>query len=188
MKLNIGCGRFPKAGFTNLDREALPGVDVVHDLRCFPYPFADGSVDQIEADHVLEHLGDAFGAMRELHRILAPGGRLTVRVPHCSRGFTHPEHRTGFDVTFPYYFDPKFQGGYAGVPFACERVRLRWFAQPWLKRTVLPGPVVAVGRLAGYLIDFVANLSPALCSRLWCYGVGGFEEILFVLRKPEKAS
>ncbi len=188
MKLNIGCGRFPKAGFVNLDREALAGVDVVHDLRCVPYPFADGSAELIEADHVLEHVGDAFGTMRELHRILAPGGRLIIRVPHCSRGFTHPEHRTGFDITFPYYFDPRFQGGYAGVAFERERTRFRWFAQPCLARTVHPGPLVALAQVMGYLVDFFANISPLLCSRLWCYWVGGFEEILFVLRKPEKAA
>jgi SAM-dependent methyltransferase len=183
MKLNLGSGEFPKPGFVNLDRDALQGVDVVHDLDVFPYPFADGQFDRIEADHVLEHLGQVFDVMREIHRILAPGGVVVIRVPHFSRGFTHPEHRRGFNVTFPCYFDPAFPGGYCGVAFTCLRMRLRWFAEPHLKRAVLPRPVNVIGRGAGAAIDALANLSPLACSRIWCYWVGGFEEIQFVLRK-----
>jgi SAM-dependent methyltransferase len=184
MKLNLGCGRFPKPGFVNVDREAIPGVDVVHDLDAIPYPFADGSCEVIEADHVLEHLGRVFAVMAELDRLLAPGGTLRLRVPHFSRGFSHPEHRRGFDATFPYYFDPAFPGGYSGVTLIRESVRMRWFAQPYLKRSVLPRPLVAVGQAAGFVIDALANLSPLVCSRIWCYWVGGFEEIEFVFRKP----
>ena len=42
--------------------------------------------------------------MREIHRITKPGGTVRIWVPHFSRGFTHAEHKSGFDVTFPYYF------------------------------------------------------------------------------------
>ena len=34
----------------------------------------------------------------------------------------------------------------------------------------------------GVVIDFFANLSPMFCSRVWCYIVGGFEEIEFDFR------
>ena len=183
-KLNLGCGNFPKQGFLNLDRRPGPGIDLVHDLTQLPYPFTDQQFERIEADHVLEHLPEIFTVMRELHRALKPGGVLVVRVPHFSRGFSHPEHRRGFDATFPYYFNPRFPGGYAGVEFRSERVRLRWFAQPYLKKSVLPAPLAAIGIAVGAVIDLLANLSPLICSRLWCYYVGGFEEIEFVLRKP----
>jgi SAM-dependent methyltransferase len=183
-KLNLGCGRFPKPGYVNVDWRDAPGVDVIHDLSKLPYPFRDESFEQIEADHVLEHLPEIFVVMREIHRILKPGGRLILRVPHFSRGFSHPEHRRGFDATFPYYFKPDFPGGYTGVHFETESVRMRWFAQPYLKRSVLPGPLNVAGRAIGRMIDSVANLSPLVCSRLWCYYVGGFEEIEFVMRKP----
>ena len=43
--LNLGCGRFPKAGFLNVDWNPGPGVDLVHDLTRIPYPFADGRFD-----------------------------------------------------------------------------------------------------------------------------------------------
>ncbi len=183
-RLNLGCGRFPKPGFVNVDWVDVEGVDVVHDLRALPYPFADGSFQRIEADHVIEHLPEVFDIMRELHRLLKPGGELVIRVPHFSRGFSHPEHKRGFDATFPYYFDPSFPGGYTGVHFESVSVRMRWFAQPYLKKSVLPAPLYQVGRAMGSVVDRFANLSPLVCSRLWCYYVGGFEEVEFILRKP----
>jgi SAM-dependent methyltransferase len=183
-KLNLGCGRFPKPGFVNVDWVDTPGVDVVHDLTRLPYPFEDGQFERIEADHVIEHLASVFDVMREFHRLLKPNGLLVLRVPHFSRGFSHPEHRRGFDATFPYYFDPSFPGGYTGVQFELVSLRMRWFAQPYLKRSVLPRPLFEMGRVVGGAIDRVANLSPLVCSRIWCYWVGGFEEIEFQMRKP----
>ena len=58
-------------------------------------------------------------------------------------------------------------------------MRLTWFAQPYLKRTVLAPPVFRAASAVGSVLDVLANLSPSLCSRLWCYWVGGFEEIEF---------
>ena len=183
MKLNLGCGNYAKKGYVNVDRFAADGVDIVHDLSQFPYPFNDNDFDLIEADHVLEHLPEVFPVMTEIHRILKPGGRLIIRTPHFSRGFSHPEHRRGFDVTFPYYFNPKFPGGYSGVSFDCESVKLKWSAQPYLKKSVLPKPLYLIGQAVGTIIDALANIWPLISSRLWCYYVGGFEEIEFVMTK-----
>jgi hypothetical protein len=58
-------------------------------------------------------------------------------------------------------------------------MKLKWFAQPSLKKTLLTKPQYLVGNTIGKLIDTFANLSPFLCSRLWCFWVGGFEEIEF---------
>ncbi|HVM40243.1 MAG TPA: class I SAM-dependent methyltransferase [Acidimicrobiia bacterium] len=44
-------------------------------------PFADGTFDRIVASEVLEHIPDDRGAMRELARILRPGGSIAVTVP-----------------------------------------------------------------------------------------------------------
>lgn len=186
-RLNLGCGRFKKSGFVNLDSVADVEPDVLHDLNRFPYPFNDGVFSVVEADHVLEHLQDPFAVMKELYRICTSRGAIRIRVPHFSRGFTHPQHTRGFDVSFPLYFRPGFQGGYQGVALTCTRMRLRWFAQPYLKRTVLSAFQFYGGAAAGAVFDLLANLSPVLCSRLWCYWVGGFEEIEFEFRveKPE---
>jgi SAM-dependent methyltransferase len=93
----------------------------VHDLDKFPYPFENDYFDLIEADHILEHLTDPFKVMEELNRILKKDGVLIIRVPHFSRSMTHPQHKRGFDVTFPKYFQKEFAGGYTGTDFSCEK-------------------------------------------------------------------
>lgn len=44
-------------------------------------PFADNSFDLAISFHVLEHIPDDRAAMRELSRVLMPGGRAIVQVP-----------------------------------------------------------------------------------------------------------
>lgn len=186
-KLNVGCGEDYKEGYVNLDWSPLVKAEVVHDLNSLPYPLDDGSFDEIEAFHILEHLDKPFAVMKELHRILRPGGVLTIRVPHFSRGFTHAEHAHGFDVTFPLYFDQNFtKSGYYGVPFKLRSMRLSWLAFFHLMPYMGYGPVtIQLLRGMNHLISFFANISPAFTSRIWCFWVGGFDEIEFVFTKPE---
>lgn len=183
-RLNLGCGQYPKAGFLNVDVDPLAKADVFHDLSSFPYPFEDARFYLVEMDHVLEHLPSPRDAMREIWRILKPGGTLRLRVPHFSRGFSHYDHKCGFDVTFPLYFDPTFPGGYTGIPFEHVQTRLVWFAQPWLKRQVLGNFAFNVGKMLGMVFDALGNIAPLATSRLFCFWVGGYEEITFELRRP----
>jgi SAM-dependent methyltransferase len=46
-------------------------------------PFADGTFDRVIASEVLEHIPNDTGAMRELARVLRPGGTMAVTVPRC---------------------------------------------------------------------------------------------------------
>ncbi len=46
-------------------------------------PFADGTFDRVIASEVLEHIPDDVAAMRELTRVLRPGGTIAVTVPRC---------------------------------------------------------------------------------------------------------
>lgn len=180
-KLNLGCGEQKKEGYINIDWQPGVNPDVTHDLNRLPWPFADGEFTLIEANHVLEHLDKVFPVMQEMRRILAAGGRLLIRVPHFSRGFTHAEHEHGFDVTFPLYFDKKFtKSGFFGVEFELKKMRLHWIAFFHLLPYMGYG-ALAVGllRILNAVISSLANLSPAFCSRLWCFWVGGFDEIEF---------
>ena len=181
-KLNLGSGQFLKEGFINVDYYSNSTPDISHDLNLIPYPFEDNYFELIEADHVLEHLTDPFKVMGELRRICAPDAIIHIRVPHFSRGFTHGDHKRGFDVTFPYYFNPEFIPGYQKIPLKLLKMRFRWFAQPYVKKGIFPAPVIFIGQAVGMVIDFFANLSPWMCSRLWCYWVGGFEEIEFIFQ------
>jgi len=184
LKINFGCGQFPMPGWINVDNDDRVVADVRHDLDVKPYPFESASADEIFASHVLEHLNDPFGTMAEFARILKPGARLTIRVPHFSRGFMHPDHKRGFDVSFPLYFDPSFRGGYSGTNLQCLKIRLRWFAQPELKRQQLGAVQFVLASAMGRWLDLLAAASPYVASRIWCFWVGGFEEVEFTFQRP----
>jgi SAM-dependent methyltransferase len=186
-KLNLGCGEFKKQGYVNVDINPRVNPDVLLDLnnpKSYSR-FADSSFDEIFCEHVLEHLDRPFKVMEELHRILKPGGRLIIRVPHFSRGFTHAEHAHGFDAGFPEYFNPSFKGGYMGFPLILRKMRLRWIIRFDLKKTVIPSFAMLPLRAMNAVFNFLANLNPYICSRFWCFYVGGFEEIEYLFTKPQ---
>lgn len=82
MKLNLGCGRDIRKGYLNLDFLKGEGVDVVHDLNKFPYPFDSDSFDEIILNHVFEHLDYPFLVLKELYRITKNKGVIKITVPH----------------------------------------------------------------------------------------------------------
>ena len=98
MKLQIGAGGKALDGWVNLDLAKLPGIDIVHNLDSYPWPFEDGQFDYILAIDVLEHLSDLVKAMEEIHRILKKDGVIELRVPFWnSYSFnTDPTHKIRF--------------------------------------------------------------------------------------------
>ena len=86
MKLNLGCGQNRLDGYVNADREPAVEPDVVMDMEDCPWPFDTGSVDEVVASHVLEHVGadpQAFiRIMQELYRVCRGGAIIHVAVPH----------------------------------------------------------------------------------------------------------
>ena len=48
-------------------------------------PFADETFDMVICNHMLEHVESASAALRELHRVLKPGGRAICQTPYASR-------------------------------------------------------------------------------------------------------
>lgn len=82
IRLNLGCGDKPRAGWINIDNRPLPGVNIVRDILR-GLPFADNSVVEIFSDNFLEHLPqtEAIWAMNEMHRVLVDGGLAVHIVP-----------------------------------------------------------------------------------------------------------
>src|SRR5437763_14389901 len=81
MKLHIGAGTSPLAGWTNVDILPYPGVDAVLDVtRGLPFE----NVELIFAEHFLEHLSlaDALRFIGECRRVLNDDGVLRVSTPN----------------------------------------------------------------------------------------------------------
>lgn len=129
--LELGCGpvkRWKNSVAIDINPRSI--ADVIHDLNVTPYPFADGEFDIIIAEHVMEHLGNLVNITGELHRILKPGGRLCVEVPHFSSAnfFTDPTHTHAFSSRSFDYYDPScaslYSFHYSNVDFKKLEVTL----------------------------------------------------------------
>jgi len=138
--LNLGCGRNPEPGFVNLDRSPGLGVDVVSDLEtpgCLSQ--VSGVYDFVLASHVLEHIHNLIPLMREIHRVLRPGGHLGIACPYASSddAVEDPTHVRFFTERSFQYFDRRLYErlGHAGsynseVDFIFEMVHNWWVPFP----------------------------------------------------------
>jgi len=82
MKLNLGCENVVVDGFLGVDiggPEHADAAGVQADVMALP--FADDSIEEIFASHILEHLEWDQDPMEEWHRVLEPGGLITVAIP-----------------------------------------------------------------------------------------------------------
>ncbi len=114
MKLNLGCGHDSKAGWTNVDRVALPGVDFVWDLERMPWPWPDDSCEAVYASHVLEHLPDKMRAIEEIWRVCRHGASIEIRLPAWNHPllWQDPTHRTAWHLDNFDYFQANHGWGY----------------------------------------------------------------------------
>lgn len=104
MKLNLGASDRKLPSFLSVD--IVPPADVLCDLTQ-AWPWSDSSVDEVIAYDIVEHLPDKRHTMNELWRVLKNNGRVTIEVPHATKGDgghcdpTHVSYWTGGD--FEYY-------------------------------------------------------------------------------------
>lgn len=106
--LDLGCGTRKMPGAIGVDVNPVCEPDVVHDLESFPYPFDDGSFDEVHLDNVIEHLSDVLGTMEEIHRICRDGALVRIVVPYFRSRWADidPTHKHAFTVDSFTYFDP----------------------------------------------------------------------------------
>ncbi len=120
VKLNLGCGRDVKKDSINLDSVKLKGVDKVHNLNKFPYPFKNNYFDEVIAYHILEHLEDLIRVMEELHRICKKDAIIHIKVPYFRYhgAYQDPTHRRFFTLdTFDYFTEKSGYNYYSKAKF-----------------------------------------------------------------------
>lgn len=87
--LDFGCGSKPyQSLFTSAS--SYVGVDIYWDGINLPFP--DDSFDAVVAFEVFEHVFQAVDTLKELKRVLRPGGNLVISTP-----FMFGEHEAPFD-------------------------------------------------------------------------------------------
>ncbi|MBI4820813.1 MAG: methyltransferase domain-containing protein [Deltaproteobacteria bacterium] len=95
LSLHLGSGSARLTGFVNID---VWPAELSMDFRT-GLPFRDGSADRVYLSHVLEHLyypREVTRLLREIHRVLAPGGRVRLIVPDieaCLRAYVDKDDR-----------------------------------------------------------------------------------------------
>jgi len=118
--LDIGCGNNKYKSLNKgdkvigLDSIKLQGIDVIHNLEKFPWPFKNEEFDLIICNNILEHLSDLIRTMEELWKILKKGGKIKIDVPYFSYygAFQDPTHKRFFTYKTFEYFTEKFAFGY----------------------------------------------------------------------------
>lgn len=86
LRLDFGCGKNPREGFEGVDVRDF-GQKHVTDLTK-KWPWKDGSVAEAHCSHFVEHLDaeERIHFVNELYRVLAPGAKCQVIVPHWASG------------------------------------------------------------------------------------------------------
>lgn len=130
-----------------------PWAKIKTDIQAMP--FADNSFDVVLCNHVLEHVPNDRQALREIHRVLRPGGFAILQVP-----FFSPVPETTFED--------------ASVTSAREREKqygqadhLRRYGKDYIHR-------IAQSGLRAEESAFAAELGEEICRR---YGVVSTEKI-----------
>ncbi len=120
-----------------------PWAQVHCDIQALPFP--DESFDLILCNHVLEHIPDDRLAMRELYRVLAPGGTAILLVPI-------DENRAD-TLEDPAINTPKLRERYYH-----QRDHLRLYGRDYAERLQAAGFLVQVR-------DYAAELPPEIASK-----------------------
>lgn len=108
--LDAGCGHHKTPGAVGMDRRKVEGIDVVHDIEDFPWPFPDELFDRIIMSHVIEHINPKYGVevIEECWRVMKVGGILCLAMPYAgSEGhWQDPTHIKPWNRDTAWYFDP----------------------------------------------------------------------------------
>lgn len=159
-------------------REALAYGEKHYGIRTIQSPAEDidaedESFDVVTIFHTIEHLPDPLAVLRELHRILKPGGRIFLETPNY---LPHYFMQTRFGFIWPLYkWLTKRQHGIPWVPFDHY---YHWTPQHLLEALRLAGFEEARSE---HILGYRSNTKPNMI--FWCAYIGYdlFAELVYLL-------
>jgi SAM-dependent methyltransferase/uncharacterized protein YbaR (Trm112 family) len=143
--------RVPGTDAVSFDLRRADGVDLVADAHAIP--LADGSVDVVVVQAVLEHVMDPGRVVGEIERVLRPGGLVYSDTPFLQpyhadptdwQRFTLPGHRLLFHA-----FE-EIESGTTGGPFMAAL----WTFHEGLRALLEPWPRVSGVARLGFRLAF----------------------------------
>jgi SAM-dependent methyltransferase len=144
IRLNLGSGPVKRDGFYSVDHLPLDGVAIVADLDEPLDLLPDNCVASIYSRHAFEHVDNFLPLMRELHRLVRPGGDIEIIVPHFSNvyGYSDPTHVRLFGLYSMYYFvasenQPKIRKVppfYTDARFTIQSIKIDFYHSGWIDR------------------------------------------------------
>ena len=169
-KLNIGCGRDYKEGWTNIDSDKSVFADGYFDLE-ERWGLTDNLYDEVKLSHVIEHIHreKIQHFFRELHRVCKDGARIKMYAPHFSCGITY---RTLSHLTPITYFSFDHIKGFKVI-----KKKLNFFREghPYKERRI--GNLLKKGN---FFFSLIPNLIPLFYERFLCW-IYPVEEVEMVL-------
>jgi len=193
--LDVGAGTCPYASLfrhcdyksqdaTRLDPSSLRGhrgygaIDIVSDITAIPLPSA--SFDVILCTEVLEHVPEPIAAVREMGRLLAPGGTLLLTAPLGSGLHQEPYHFCGGYT--PYWYQEHLpKAGFTDIriepiggffrSYGQESIRFARFLAPSLRgpRRLLRLVLFPVWLVAAFWFVLICPLLCLALDRIFPY-------------------
>lgn len=191
-RINLGCGTKRIPGFVGVDIFEHPAVDCKMDALEYVRSLPDNSVSEVISRHFLEHLAPDVlrNLFLEIDRVLIPGGKIHLTVPHFSNPYFHsdPTHRQQFGVHYFSYLCEKscftrIVPDYATIPgwhLTKVRVGFRPYARLKLMGWTLPMPSDILNRVVNF-----RTLGIALFERYFSGVCSIYEVEFWIEKKPE---
>ena len=136
--------------------ERLPAAVLNGDI--LKLPFSDASFDKVLMTEVLEHLGDDRHALREIYRVLRPGGVAAFSVPHAN---------------YPFWWDPinRVWTSLGGKPFRSGPLVGIWSNH---ERLYYPDDLIERIEGAGFQVEMAEEITHFSFpfSHFLVYGIG----------------
>ncbi len=124
-----------------IDKYDSDAVDIIADLELGLSFLPDNSVDYIFSSHLMEHIVNLEGLLKEIFRVLKKNGKFEMIVPHFSNPYYYSDytHKNFFGLyTMCYfsksnYFKRKVPQFYNGINFTIEKIKIE-FTSPFVFR------------------------------------------------------